>query len=98
MFAAAFGHKNAVRLLLQNNADVNARNDAGQTALMIAVENGHVEVVRLLLHHAANGRIADMRAHIESLINPYSTGVALALFLALVYHLEYNIFFDGNCG
>jgi ankyrin repeat protein len=37
-----------VRALLDAKADVNAKAGNGSTALMVASENGHQEVVRLL--------------------------------------------------
>ena len=42
-----------VELLLKNEADVDARNVCG-TALHAAAENGHTEVVRLLLEERAD--------------------------------------------
>jgi ankyrin repeat protein len=52
MYAAAFGNADTVRTLLAANADPNAANDLGATALMWAVND--VEKVRLLLAHKAN--------------------------------------------
>ena len=47
---AAFGDEPAVmELLAQSGADLNARNKRRQTALHIAVNKGHVGVVRTLL-------------------------------------------------
>jgi ankyrin repeat protein len=37
-----------VRQLLDANADVNAKADMGGTALMVASQNSHQEIVRLL--------------------------------------------------
>jgi ankyrin repeat protein len=47
---------NLVRLLLERDADVNAKNDRGWTALHCAVESRHasVDTVRLLLEHGAD--------------------------------------------
>jgi ankyrin repeat protein len=41
-------------LLLQQKVDVNAQDEDGQTALMLAVETGSVEAVRLLLNAGAD--------------------------------------------
>ena len=61
MYAALYGDARSVRLLLDNDADPNARNDAGATALMWAVDDP--ETTRLLLEHGAdpNVRSADGR-------------------------------------
>jgi ankyrin repeat protein len=46
------GNLNQVRSLLRAGANVNTRRDTdGVTALFIASQNGHVEVVRELLQH-----------------------------------------------
>ena len=42
------------RLLLEHGADLNARNNFGETPLYQAVANGTAEVVRVLLEHGAN--------------------------------------------
>lgn len=43
-----------VRDLLDQGADVDARNRHGQTALMLAAHAGHLEVVSVLVAHRAN--------------------------------------------
>jgi ankyrin repeat protein len=61
MFAVLYGDADAVRVLLENSADPNARNEAGATALMWAVDN--LEKTRLLLKSGAdvNARSDDGR-------------------------------------
>ncbi len=49
LIAAGRGHTDAVKLLLDKGADVNAGDQWGQTALMIAAGTGRLEMVRLLL-------------------------------------------------
>ena len=51
MIAAALGDDDALRLLLNNGADPNLRAPDGTTALMIAAREGHIRVVRSLIHH-----------------------------------------------
>ncbi len=52
--AAAYGRAPIVRLLLDQGADINARDKDGQTALMKAVGNSHANVVTVLLQRGAN--------------------------------------------
>ena len=61
MYAALYGDANALRLLLEKGADPNARNDAGATALMWAVDDP--DKTRLLLERGAdaNARSDDGR-------------------------------------
>ncbi len=50
MYASYCGHKEIVRLLLQHgNIDINQQDERlGQTALMVAFERGHEEIVKML--------------------------------------------------
>jgi ankyrin repeat protein len=61
MYAALYGDANSLRLLLDKGADPNARNDAGATALMWAVDDP--EKTRVLLDRGAdaNARSDDSR-------------------------------------
>lgn len=47
------GNTQQVRLALENGADVNAAQDEGRTALMMAAFNGHGKIVELLLDRGA---------------------------------------------
>jgi ankyrin repeat protein len=62
--ACHYGHLETVKLLLTTKIDVNHVNNLGWTALLEAVILGdggatHTEIVRLLLAHGADPRIAD---------------------------------------
>jgi uncharacterized protein len=48
-----------VKLLLDRNADINAADDRGRTALMIAAELDHVAIVELLVARGADRSITD---------------------------------------
>jgi ankyrin repeat protein len=47
------GALEVVRLLLEYGADVEVKNNDGQTALQYAAERGHDEVLELLREHEA---------------------------------------------
>ena len=62
--ACHYGHLETVKLLLATKIDVNHVNNLGWTALLEAVILGnggpaHTEIVRLLLSHGADPKIAD---------------------------------------
>ncbi len=49
----------AVELFLASKMNVDARDQEGQTALMIAASEGHNEIVRLLVEHGADVNTKD---------------------------------------
>jgi ankyrin repeat protein len=55
MFAALYADASAVRLLLENGADPNARNDAGATALLWAIDDA--PKTQVLLSHGADPNV-----------------------------------------
>jgi ankyrin repeat protein len=52
--AIAKGDMGALRVLLDNGADIEARNEHGETPLFTAVDNHNPEMVKLLLEKGAN--------------------------------------------
>ncbi|XP_031416703.1 poly [ADP-ribose] polymerase tankyrase-2 isoform X2 [Clupea harengus] len=58
-FAAGFGRRDVVEFLLQNRAEVDARDDGGLISLHNACSFGHGEVVKILLHHGADANSRD---------------------------------------
>jgi ankyrin repeat protein len=59
--AAKNGDMNGLQAALASNVDVNALSESGQTALILAIQNNHLEIVRALLAHGANPNLADSR-------------------------------------
>ncbi|MBL7114307.1 MAG: ankyrin repeat domain-containing protein [Kiritimatiellae bacterium] len=57
--AALEGKIDVVGTVVKSGADVNARNEDGHTALMLASFNGHADVVALLLDSGADVRLRD---------------------------------------
>ncbi|KAF9103319.1 Glycerophosphocholine phosphodiesterase [Mortierella sp. GBA35] len=53
--ACRLGHVEAVKLLIQYGADLDAQDEDGESCLIIASKNGHVECVRLLIAGAQKG-------------------------------------------
>jgi hypothetical protein len=60
MVAAAFGHADIVKLLLPKVTDINAVDAQKETALYKAVEENHVDVVRILIAAGADPAIGEV--------------------------------------
>ena len=54
IIAAGNGQADAVRVLLEQGADGDAKTESGMTALMGAAINGHADAVQALLDHDAD--------------------------------------------
>jgi len=63
MVAAENGDLNRVREQLEKGVDVNARSQAGHTALMLAAAAGHLEVVKALVDAKANPNLGALSFH-----------------------------------
>jgi hypothetical protein len=48
-----------LRNVLANRFDVNARDGKGRTGLILAIQYGHVDAVKMLLSHGANPNTTD---------------------------------------
>jgi len=57
--AVASGDENSVTRLLEAGADVNARNDGGQTPLILAILSGHLHLLGRLQKAGANPLVSD---------------------------------------
>ena len=62
MLAASCGSISAVRKILEYGADVDAVNDAGQSALLEAIQQGALEIVDLLI---LTGSDINLRDHVS---------------------------------
>ena len=58
-FAAYLGDVDATKMLIEDNAEVNAVDDEEWTALHIAAENGYVDVVKVLIQNGADVNAVD---------------------------------------
>lgn len=85
--ACAIGHVTAVRLLLENGADISARYFKGRTALFLAVFRGHEAVVKLLLGKGADPSITDMNG--QTPLHMAAAGGHANIALLLLQHGAY---------
>lgn len=60
LWAARNGHADTVQFLIGEKVDINEANKTtGETALILAVKENHLEIVDLLMNHRANNNIRD---------------------------------------
>ena len=59
IWASEGGHRDIVHLLCERDADINATDNRGLTALHLAVKNGKIAVVELLLKQGANSEATE---------------------------------------
>ncbi len=81
MIAAQAGHRDAVRLLLQNQANPYALDDSERTAANLAEESGHLELSAMLLDPSSVLEVAESGADADSLLvegNPLIAEIAIA--------------------
>lgn len=71
LLGAEKGNIGQVKYALQRGADINARNNAGVSAIIWASNNGHVEIVQHLLEHGA---------HVDDRSNNYRTALMWACY------------------
>lgn len=67
--AAAEGHQDAVRYLLDLDADLQVKNKFGYTAYGFAAAEGHVEILEMLLEHPQSVITLEQRIDIARIIN-----------------------------
>ncbi|GAA5860258.1 hypothetical protein JCM3774_000360 [Rhodotorula dairenensis] len=78
VLAAAFGHAEAVRLLVESGAHVNEADRAGWTALHWAVQNNDIPIASYLLNHRASPLLASRRGlTARDLAKPGLAGLAM---------------------
>ena len=85
MIAAFRGNPEIARFLIEKNADVNAKTIDGQTALMIAAENGHRDV-RFLIEKGADINAQDKRGWTALTLAAYEGKKEVVIFLARQRH------------
>ena len=57
--AARYGDLETVKLLIENGADIDAKDKDGYTVLMYASNNGNLEIIKYLVENGADINIKD---------------------------------------
>ena len=63
MFTASQGNSEISKFLIVKGADINAKNNNGETALMLAALNKRLEIVRLLIKKGADVNAESNKGH-----------------------------------
>ncbi|MBT5231567.1 MAG: ankyrin repeat domain-containing protein [Methylococcales bacterium] len=81
MLAANHNHLTMAKKLIALGAKMNAQNNVGNTALMIAVQNKNFSIVELLLSHDAERGLKNVNGiHAESLAKSMDSKKLIDLF------------------
>jgi len=86
LLAAANGHLSVVEYLINQKADINAKDDIGNTHLHYAAVNGHLSVVEYLINQKA-----DINAKNKSVEFYYLIGLLFIMLLKMVILVLLNI-------
>ena len=96
LYAAAAGSINAARLLLQNDANVNAANNRGQTPLMSSLRtDSNLFLVKLLIDNGANIEAQDRDGNRPLLIAAENSAAQIT---RLLIHYVANVDAKNNLG
>ena len=67
IFASMEGNKDIVEFLIEKGADVNQKDNDGNTALIVASEGGYEEIVELLIQNDITLSISDVYGIINNI-------------------------------
>ena len=95
MLAAGKGHIATVQALLYKGADMNARDHLGQTALMLALQKGRTEVVKLLKQVRDTESVFIKKKSKEKSKGSLLRGMFHYIILPFVYRLLHNSYLKG---
>ncbi|XP_030757861.1 protein fem-1 homolog CG6966 isoform X2 [Sitophilus oryzae] len=79
--AAAAGHQNIVKLLINHGAKVNTTTRTNSTPLRAACFDGHLEIVKYLVQHGADIEVANKHGHTCLMIACYKGHIKIARYL-----------------
>lgn len=93
--AIAIGDYNSVNELLENNLDLNSTDTMGYFPIMVAVNNGNVDILKKLLAHGASPNAIDKKDGysplMKALIKKYLPNRLLIVKLLLQNGVDVNI-------
>ena len=90
--AAATGFLDVVKLLIEQNADVDGRTLMGSTPLRVAAFMGHLDVVRCLVESGA-----DVNAHSDCESSPLMAACYCGRLSVVTYLIKKGAFMDFQC-
>ena len=94
MQACESNREEIVKILIKNDADVNARDAKGKTALMIACDKGNKDIVNVLLAAGADVKIKDNNSATALIYSLKSVSVKNVLLKAGADPKEISTYFD----
>ncbi|EPS30499.1 hypothetical protein PDE_05450 [Penicillium oxalicum 114-2] len=92
------GHEQMLDLLIEHNADLDAKSREGDTALHIAAEQGHRKLIKTLLNRRVNSRIANLQGAtaLQSAIGTSCDEAVVPLMVRSRFDLDFQNTVTGN--
>jgi hypothetical protein len=98
--AAMQGHVSIVEKLLVHRANVHAKMEDGQNALLVATANGHIQIAQLLMEAGArtdSGWLGVDAEDAAEALDPLTRDTVLTMFYSYESHFQGNVLEEEGC-
>ena len=83
--AARYGHNDIVKVLIENHADLELREETDYTPLMIAAGNGYIDIVKELITNGSDINVKTYDDISALLLAVYKSQIEIVKFLMIIF-------------